>query len=246
MTNVNSGELILPPELRTWNGGKGGSGVVQKLVSMMPPHDLYIEPCLGGGKVLLGKSPSKRTLATDIDERVIGLWQKYNPSHDIFRVRNVTDLLRDMQKRHDLESTMIYLDPPYLYQVRSMKAKPIYKHEMGDPSQHQELIALATSFKSAKIMLSCYDDPLYQDGLKGWVKWQYQAVKRSGKMGTETVYQNFDPPSKLHDYRHIGGDYRERERIKKKHKRMLEKFRTMPRMERDWLLSELIHLLYEE
>ena len=36
----------------TWAypGGKSGSGVYQKLINLMPPHDVHIEPFLGGGR----------------------------------------------------------------------------------------------------------------------------------------------------------------------------------------------------
>ena len=37
-------------------GSKAASGVYQKIIAEMPPHDTYIETHLGGGAVMLRKS----------------------------------------------------------------------------------------------------------------------------------------------------------------------------------------------
>lgn len=36
-------------------GSKAASGVYQKIIAEMPPHDTYIETHLGGGAVMLRK-----------------------------------------------------------------------------------------------------------------------------------------------------------------------------------------------
>jgi len=36
----------------TYPGGKGGSGVYQKIINLIPPHDVYIETHLGGGSIM--------------------------------------------------------------------------------------------------------------------------------------------------------------------------------------------------
>ena len=38
-------------------GGKAGAGVYQTIINLMPPHDVYIEPFLGGGAVMRLKRP---------------------------------------------------------------------------------------------------------------------------------------------------------------------------------------------
>lgn len=34
----------------TYKGGKAGAGVYQQIINQIPPHDVYIEPFLGGGR----------------------------------------------------------------------------------------------------------------------------------------------------------------------------------------------------
>lgn len=40
-------------------GSKAASGVYQKIIAEMPPHDTYIETHLGGGAIMLRKPPAK-------------------------------------------------------------------------------------------------------------------------------------------------------------------------------------------
>jgi len=39
-------------------GGKGGAGVAQTLINLMPPHSVYVEPFLGGAAVMRQKRPA--------------------------------------------------------------------------------------------------------------------------------------------------------------------------------------------
>ena len=41
-------------------GSKAASGVYQKIIAEMPPHDTYIETHLGSGAVMFFKPPAKR------------------------------------------------------------------------------------------------------------------------------------------------------------------------------------------
>ena len=55
-------------------GGKAGSGVAQRIINRMPPHQVYIEPFLGGGAVLRYKRPAALNIGIDRDPEVIARW----------------------------------------------------------------------------------------------------------------------------------------------------------------------------
>ena len=60
-----------------YQGGKGG--VFQKLINLMPPHEVYMETHLGGGAVMRNKRAARSNIGIEIDPEVVGMWTKVNP-----------------------------------------------------------------------------------------------------------------------------------------------------------------------
>ncbi len=48
-------------------GSKGGSGIYQKIIAEMPPHNTYIETHLGSGTVMFYKPPALWNYGADLD-----------------------------------------------------------------------------------------------------------------------------------------------------------------------------------
>jgi len=57
----------------SWIGGK--NRLKRKLVTMFPPHDIYVEPFLGAGHLLFWKKESKQEWVCDVDDLLINLWK---------------------------------------------------------------------------------------------------------------------------------------------------------------------------
>lgn len=74
--------------------------------------------------------------------------------------KDATDLVQE-NKNPD---TLIYLDPPYVKTTRTSKS--VYDCEMTD--EEHRLLAAAATTSSAKVIVSGYDCPLYQELYKGW------------------------------------------------------------------------------
>jgi len=70
----------------------------------------------------------------------------------------------DIIPEYNSSDTFIYLDPPYVLHTRL--CKNIYKHEMTD-EQHANMLDLCLDSRS-KILISGYDNELYNSKLKGW------------------------------------------------------------------------------
>lgn len=88
-----------------------------------------------------------------------------------------------------------------------------------------------------KILLSTYPNGIYKKKLKHWKVIEYKSPTRRG-VRTELLYMNFDnKEGKLHDYRYLGKDFRERERIKKKIKRWNNKLIKLPITERNAIIE---------
>jgi hypothetical protein len=111
-----------------------------------------------------------------------------------------------------------------------------YTHEMTD-AYHTALLEVISCL-NANIAISTYLNGMYNHALRGWNHIEFQAKTRGGT-ATEMVYFNYDRPTVLHDYRFVGDDYRDRERIKKATDNMLHKLSRMPIVERNAILTAL-------
>ena len=90
-------------------------------------------------------------------------------------------------ERYNNENTLIYCDPPYLQELRK---KNIYKHEMNN-EQHIELLKVLKASKS-KIILSGYDNNLYNSELSDWATAEKQTIAQMGLHRTEKLWMNFE------------------------------------------------------
>jgi hypothetical protein len=228
----NQGPLY-SAELVHYDGGKGQDGVYQKIINEIPPHDVFIEACLGGGAVMRAKRPARISYGVEIDSRIVEEWKKVEfPS---LRLVN-GDAVRFLSRFSWSGSEVVYLDPPYLMETRSHKGK-LYRFEMTE-GHHRELLSVIKKIP-ARVIVSGYWSKLYAEELKGWRTASFPAVKRSGEVATEWLWMNYASPLELHDYRYLGSDFRERERIKRKRQRWEKKLRAMPALERYAILTAL-------
>ncbi len=94
----------------------------------------------------------------------------------------------ELIKRFNYENVLIYADPPYLLSTR--KGGKMYKHEMTE-SDHMELLSALLDHKGT-VMLSGYDNDLYNEYLKRWNKMHFKAQAQNATARTETLWMNFD------------------------------------------------------
>lgn len=131
--------------------------------------------------------------------------------------------------------TLCYCDPPYIEETR---ARPYYECEMLGIGQHAQLLELLLALP-CRVMVSGYWHPLYTTMLAEWRSISFPAMTRGGVVKTEWLWMNFDPPDRLHDTRHFGGNFRERERIKRKKARWVARLAAMSAAERQIVLDAL-------
>ena len=103
------------------------------------------------------------------------------------QIENIDAL--ELIKRYDDPNTLLYLDPPYPLSIRK---KNIYKHEMAEPQQ-EELLRLILKSKS-KVIISSYDNELYNEALKDWYVSEKSTIAQMGLPRTEKLYMNYQPP----------------------------------------------------
>lgn len=224
----------------SYNGGKEADGTYQKIISIFPPHNIYIEAFLGNGAILRKKKKAQYSIAIDKDAAVIEKWFNIHfPGLNLINTDAISFLknfrvIAPILKAAGLD-VLIYLDPPYPKNSRKNQ-KDLYRCEMTD-AEHETLLSIAAGI-NANIVVSSYPNELYNTQLKSWNSFSFQSQTRAGT-ATEKVWFNYPIPGELHDYRYIGKDYRERERLKGIINRTVSKFNRMPDLHRNAILEQL-------
>ncbi|EPY4465489.1 DNA adenine methylase [Klebsiella variicola] len=215
-------------------GSKAASGVYQKIIAEMPPHDVYIETHLGGGAIMLRKPPAKVNWGIDIDPQTVEAFNQGNPDF----LDRLTDMLFidvgdavEFLRRFDYASAgrvLIYSDPPYLHETRSSSARYRYEYTVSD--HHRLLQCLCSMPENVSVIVSGYPSSVYDNALQGWRSREFQAMTRGG-VRTEKIWMNY-PEGAAYSHTFAGKDYNDRYRIKRKVQRWKEKFAALPPAER--------------
>lgn len=92
----------------------------------------------------------------------------------------------ELIKRYNHPNTLIYCDPPYL---QSLRKKNMYAHEFDDERHIELLEALKQS--ESKVILSGYDNDLYNKILSGWRTDLKRTTAQMGLHRTEKIWLNF-------------------------------------------------------
>lgn len=80
-------------------------------------------------------------------------------------------------RRYDFPNVLIYADPPYLPSVRKQSRQ--YSCEM-DEVDHEELLQVLTQH-SGPVVLSGYENEMYDEALRGWRKVHTKSCDQSGR-----------------------------------------------------------------
>jgi len=243
-------------------GGKSGPGTYQKIINQIPVHKYYIELFGGMVGIFRHKSKAKYSFVIEPDLKLIDFYQK---ELDFKREWELNHFLKPLEMggygnycymgsafdffNHqgfsalvDRENVFIYADPPYPLMSRK-DSRPQYKYELSD-DEHRELIHTLCVMSYAKVAISTYPNELYDEEIwgKGWGdRWrriEFESQTRHGK-ATEQLWMNYEEPDQLHDYRYIGKDYRERERIARQQRNWRRKFKDLPVIEQRAMLQSL-------
>ena len=99
-----------------------------------------------------------------------------------------TDAVELIQK-YTGANTLIYADPPYLQSTR--KSGKIYRHEMLSSYEHETLLRALLNHRGY-VVLSGYENDLYNDMLTGWHKSQRPSRNMVGDAATETIWLNYE------------------------------------------------------
>lgn len=217
-------------------GAKEAAGVYQRIISLMPPHDVYIEACLGGGAIMRRKRRAERNIGLDPDGCTIAAFGEARSNRDVELVKaDCCEWLPAFQWRGD---ELVYLDPPYLGSTRRVRHRRIYRCEMTTEEDHAAMLAVAVELP-CMVMISGYPSDLYAQWLGKWECEEYRVMTRRGP-AIECLWWNFPRPTVLHDYRYLGDGFHDRQRIRRKISALQMKLMKLPALERAAIIAGCI------
>jgi hypothetical protein len=222
-------------------GGKGGAGVYQTIINLIPPHRVYIEAFAGGANIYERKARAEKSILVELDPVQADVLRSTIAGCIGSAGTHVVndDAVLFLSSYSWVGDEFVYLDPPYVLSTRTKKA--IYNHEMSD-EQHRQILSLLAAMgdRGIRFMLSGYRNPIYDEAAAslGWARVDFNAMTRGG-VRTESVWMNYQAPATLADYAYAGQGFRERERIKRKVHRWVQRLQQLPAIERAALLSAM-------
>lgn len=224
--------------LDNYFGGKSGSGVYQKIINQIRPHNRLVVPFLGNCGVTRNIKRSDTTICIDTSCFVVEKWNTAClPGSIIINGDSIEFLGTNIYYNGDSGSrTVIYADPPYPLSSRKSSAE-VYDNELSDDDH----VRLLETLKRQKcdVLISTYENDIYKEMIADWRLITFSAMTRRGA-ATEYLYMNYEEPQELHDYSFLGENFRERERIKKKIDRNVAGIMDLPTLERKALMEKLI------
>lgn len=217
-------------------GGKGRA--YQRLINLMPPHDVFIETHLGGGAVMLRKRRAARNVGIDRDEAVIARWSELEGS-GVELVHG--DAATHLRANPPGPEALVFADPPYWPDTR--RRQRCYRHDYH-AADHLALLDVLTGL-DCQVLITGYPNEAYDRILSGWQVTDYQNCTQVGLV-TERAWTNYPPPAALHDYDHLGMDFREREALRRRRRSHIERLRRATPLERNAILADLADAFPDE
>lgn len=100
----------------------------------------------------------------------------------------------EVMQRHDSAATLHYVDPPYLPETRSPKARRggdkyhVYRHELGR-ADHEQLLSEVVRL-GGMVIVSGYPSALYDEALSDWRREETAALADGARERTEVLWIN--------------------------------------------------------
>ncbi len=215
-------------------GSKGGQGVFQRIINLIPPHRVLIEPFAGEATIARKiRAPEEIILVDKVKAAGLRLESPAQKCARFILGDGIAFLDAYRFKGHEF----VYADPPYLLAARAQRGRAYYAAEMTD-QDHKRFLRVARAI-NCRVMISGFHSPLYDQELADWTTEEFETMTRGGTKSLEVLWFNYPRPDTLHDYRFVGEDFRARCRLRRKIRNAVADLSSMPPLERGAMFEAL-------
>jgi DNA adenine methylase len=218
-----------------YTGNKNLAGLIQKIINQVPSsteiYDLFCGSAAVSLKLSVGCIDIKNIHLNDIDPSVT---DKYAFACSTVTNIPALDIVQSLIALPVDKSTFCFIDPPYLHETRTKKNH--YNHEMTR-KDHLQLLR-AVRYLKCNVMVIHPVCPLY-DWLLSDFRQIVVKIRYNNKTSIEKIYMNYPEPENLHVKSYTGSDCWDRQRIKRKGDRLINKIEALPAQEKNYILSRI-------
>lgn len=217
-------------------GQKNVSGVLQKIVNEIPASKHIYELFAGSAavsKFLAVGSSETNFHINDIDRSVTDRFEY--PAGSIVTNENAFDIIKSEMIVSAGKDTFIFLDPPYHHETRPNNTE-IYKHEFTH-WDHVKILTMILKLK-CNVMIIHPVHFLYDIVLDHWRTIDVK-IRYHNKTSIERIYMNYPAPQLLQTNAVLGNDCWDRQRIKRKGDRLINKLKKLPVLEQKYLIERI-------
>ena len=215
-------------------GNKNIDGVKQKITSLIPQFTTFIEGFAGGAGIAKSiYTGDKNIILIEKNNIQVNVLKKELP-----RAIVICDCIISYLSEFKFiinPNAVIFLDPPYLFETRHNNT--IYYDYELQYSDHVQLLMSLLQLPCNVIIIHpvhyLYDKMLFS--------WNYKnvTIRYHRKNSLEKIYYNFPYHIARNDYTGQGKNNIDRQRLKRKTFRFVQKLKKMPELERMILLDAL-------
>lgn len=208
-------------------GGK--VGLAARIVDLLPPHQVYLEPFFGSGAVLFAKAPSVNEIVNDLDGAVVAFFRclRERPS-DLERVCRLTPYARAEYAAADLSEALDDLELARRFWVRvNQSFAKTAGRRTGWSITTARTQSVANSVRGRLDRFAACAERLSQVAIECC-----DAIDLIDRLATPTTVIYADPPylgaARVHPPRLATGDYRRDMPAEADHRRLAQALHTTP------------------
>ena len=220
--------------MEKYTGQKGINGVFEAIMNVIPEFEIFIDVFAGSGVIancIKGIDNNSDVRPNDLNPECVKFLRA-----DLVQSFTTVPAVQ-LIKEYTCRDHVLFLDPPYMHETRPAGTDIYGKFEMLDNDHIQLLLTVLQS--NAKIIIIHPDCETYNSYLSEWYKKDVY-IRYNTKTSHEVIYTNFNPEAeRLFTYDYVGFDCWERQRIKRKTQRLIDKLSDLPFHEREAIIRSI-------